>query len=186
MASNENQDKLQVTIEPVLDPNAATNVTEELKQRVTSGQAYIDEMKQYYTDKAGGTSAYDIFIAPLEKFSTELISIADSLNKGLDTSKLGVLQQKLTGISRMVGELDEVKEKQTTAASFIDKSTMSALSQFTAELQRVMPNARTIDSIMGSDLGKRMMSIVSGGKATTAQDYGTVKRYLTMAMPSRW
>ena len=49
-----------------------------------------------------------------------------------------------------------------------------------------MPNARTIDSIMGSDLGKRMMSIVSGGKATTAQDYGTVKRYLTMAMPSRW
>ena len=184
MASNENQDKLQVTIEPVLDPNAATNVTEELKQRVTSGQAYIDEMKQYYTDKAGGTSAYDIFIAPLEKFSTELISIADSLNKGLDTSKLGVLQQKLTGISRMVGELDEVKGKQTAAASLIDKNTMSALSQFTAELQRVMPNARTIDSIMGSDLGKRMMSIVSGGKATTAQDYGTVKRYLTMAMPS--
>ena len=186
MASNENQDKLQVTIEPVLDPNAATNVTEELKQRVTSGQVYIDEMKQYYTDKAGGTSAYDIFIAPLEKFSTELISIADSLNKGLDTSKLGVLQQKLTGISRMVGELDEVKGMQTAAASLIDKNTMSALSQFTAELQRVMPNARTIDSIMGSDLGKRMMSIVSGGKATTAQDYGTVKRYLTMAMPSRW
>ncbi len=82
MASNDNQNTLQVTIDPVLDPNAVTNVTEELKQRVSSGQAYIDELKQYYTDRAGDTPVYDVFIAPLEKFSSQLLEIADS-DKGL-------------------------------------------------------------------------------------------------------
>lgn len=184
MASNDNQNTLQVIIDPVLDPNAVTNVTEDLKQRVSSGQAYIEDLKQYYASQAGDTPVYDVFIAPLEKFSNQLLEIADSLNKGLDSNKLGAVQQKISAISSAVGELDSGKIKQTATMSMFDKATLSTFQQFTTELQRIAPSRDTVNSIMQSDLGKRMVGSVAGGKVPTLDDANVTRRYLKMVMPS--